>query len=52
MPGLVLVVDGQHRLYGAAHATNDIQLPVVAIPNSPWMEQIYQFVVINKGPKG
>lgn len=45
-PGLV--VDGQHRLYGAAHATNDVRLPVVAIPNSPWMEQIYQFVVINE----
>ncbi|NYG07760.1 hypothetical protein BJ986_002247 [Phycicoccus badiiscoriae] len=45
-PGLV--VDGQHRLYGAAHATNEVILPVVAIPNSPWMEQIYQFVIINE----
>ena len=45
-PGLV--VDGQHRLYGAAHSRNAITLPVVAIPDSPWMEQIYQFVVINE----
>ena len=43
-----LVVDGQHRLYGASHADMAIWLPVVAIPNSTWMEQIYQFVVINE----
>jgi hypothetical protein len=43
-----LIVDGQHRLYGAANADSKIYLPVVAIPNSPWMEQIYQFVVINE----
>jgi hypothetical protein len=44
-----LIVDGQHRLFGAAYSSSpDIWLPVVAIPNSPWMEQIYQFVVINE----
>ena len=47
-----LVVDGQHRLYGAANASKaEVILPVVAIPNSPWMEQIYQFVVINERAK-
>lgn len=47
-----LIVDGQHRLYGAANSESDpIYLPVVAIPNSPWMEQIYQFVVINEKAK-
>lgn len=46
-----LIVDGQHRLYGAANADTEIMLPVVAIPNSPWMEQIYQFVVINEKAK-
>ena len=47
-----LIVDGQHRLYGAAHSNSEtILLPVVAIPNSPWMEQIYQFVVINEKAK-
>lgn len=43
-----LVVDGQHRLFGAAQSDNEIWLPVVAIPNCNWAEQIYQFVVINE----
>ena len=43
-----LVVDGQHRLFGAAQADDEIWLPVVAIPNCCWTEQIYQFVVINE----
>jgi hypothetical protein len=43
-----LVVDGQHRLYGAASATSTIWVPVVAVPNSPWSEGIYQFIVINE----
>lgn len=43
-----IVVDGQHRLFGAAHASKEIILPVVAIPHCPWTEQIYQFVVINE----
>ncbi len=43
-----LVVDGQHRLFGAANCDNEIWLPVVALPNCSWAEQIYQFVVINE----
>jgi hypothetical protein len=43
-----VVVDGQHRLWGAANASHDINLPVVAIPNCAWTDQIYQFVVINE----
>ena len=43
-----IVVDGQHRLIGASNSTQDIWLPVVAIPNCSWQEQIYQFVVINE----
>jgi hypothetical protein len=48
-----LIVDGQHRLFGAANCSRSskIWLPVVAIPNSPWMEQIYQFVLINEKAK-
>lgn len=46
-----LVVDGQHRLFGAASCDNEVWLPVVAIPNCPWTEQIYQFVVINEKAK-
>jgi hypothetical protein len=42
-----LVVDGQHRLLGAAEADLDVHLPVVAMPHSNWSEQIYQFIVIN-----
>lgn len=43
-----LVVDGQHRLFGAANCDTEIWLPVVALPNCDWAEQIYQFVVINE----
>jgi len=43
-----LVVDGQHRLMGAASVEDDIMLPVVALTNASWIQQIYQFVVINE----
>jgi hypothetical protein len=43
-----LIVDGQHRLLGAAEANVPVILPVVAIPNTDWVEQIYQFIVINE----
>lgn len=43
-----VVVDGQHRLYGAASATPHVYLPVVAIPRCNWTEQIYQFIIINE----
>lgn len=43
-----LVVDGQHRLWGAASADKEIMLPVVGIPHCNWTDQIYQFVVINE----
>ncbi len=46
-----VVVDGQHRLWGAAKASKDIWLPVVALPNANWTEQIYQFIVINDKAK-
>lgn len=58
LPGLItsmealvrpaLVVDGQHRLWGAQAVDRDIYLPVVAFTNADWMQQIYQFVVINE----
>ena len=43
-----IVVDGQHRLYGAQSLPVDVMLPVVAIANANWQQQIYQFVVINE----
>ncbi len=43
-----LVIDGQHRLWGAANADREIWLPCVVLPNVDWVEQIYQFIVINE----
>jgi hypothetical protein len=43
-----LVVDGQHRLLGAAEANVDVVLPAVAMPHCNWPEQVYQFFVINE----
>lgn len=46
-----LVVDGQHRLLGAALAEHPIQLPVVLLPRASWVDQVFQFVLINEAAK-
>ena len=46
------VIDGQHRLAGAAKASNDIELPVVAFLDLELEKQIFQFVTINRTAKG
>lgn len=46
------VIDGQHRLVGAAKAETDIDLSVVIFVGLGQKEQIQQFVVINKEAKG
>jgi DGQHR domain-containing protein len=46
------VIDGQHRLAGASEATTDIELVVVAFIGLSDIEQINQFVTINKEAKG
>ncbi|HCN72328.1 MAG TPA: hypothetical protein DIS96_11670 [Pusillimonas sp.] len=46
------VIDGQHRLIGAMKAEKDILLPVVAFIGLSTMEQIQQFVTINREAKG
>lgn len=46
-----LVVDGQHRLLGAALAEEKICLPVVLIPRATWVDQVYQFVLINEAAR-
>jgi DGQHR domain-containing protein len=46
------VIDGQHRLAGAANAKDDINLPVVAFIGLDVESQIRQFVTINKEAKG
>jgi len=47
-----LIIDGQHRLIGAhqcsAEQGHDIFLPVVALPSASWVDQVYQFIVINE----
>lgn len=46
-----LVVDGQHRLLGAALVDEPITLPVVLLPHATWVDQVFQFVLINEAAK-
>lgn len=46
-----IIVDGQHRVFGAAAADETIALPVSALLGSSWPENVYQFVVINQKAK-
>lgn len=46
-----IIVDGQHRVFGAATVDQNILLAVCAIPNANWTESVYQFVVINQKAK-
>src|SRR5690348_15810435 len=46
-----IIVDGQHRVFGAAHADESMALPVCALLGSDWPENVYQFVVINQTAK-
>jgi len=48
-PGII--VDGQHRVFGAATANEGLLLSVCAIPDASWAESVYQFVVINQKAK-
>lgn len=48
-PGII--VDGQHRVFGAALADENLLLSVCAIPDASWAESVYQFVVINQKAK-
>lgn len=43
-----LVVDGQHRLIGAAMIASQVNIPVIVVPKATWLEQVYQFIVINE----
>jgi hypothetical protein len=44
-----LIVDGQHRVFGAAEARGPaVTFLVCAIPDCSWQEQAFQFVVINE----
>jgi hypothetical protein len=41
------VIDGQHRLLGAAACERNIPFTVCAIIDCPWEEQVFQFTVVN-----
>jgi hypothetical protein len=44
-----LIVDGQHRVFGASEVTGaEVQFLVCASPQCSWKEQAFQFVVINE----
>lgn len=47
-----LVIDGQHRLFGAAKVEEDIPLLVCSLVNPDWKEQVFQFTVINDKARG
>lgn len=44
-PGLIL--DGQHRVYGAKNAKSEVTLPIVILPGMDASEQVFHFYVIN-----
>lgn len=47
-----LIVDGQHRVFGAAEAAGPpVNFLVCAVPDCSWQEQAFQFVVINEEAK-
>lgn len=47
-----MIVDGQHRVNGAAESELDnIEFAVCAIKDADWVEQVFQFVVLNKMAK-
>ena len=46
------VIDGQHRLVGAAKADKEVELAVIAFLDLDLEEQVFQFVTINRTAKG
>lgn len=49
VPGLIM--DGQHRIFGAKEAREDIFLPVVLIPGLKLAEQVFNFYILNNKAK-
>lgn len=48
----LLVLDGQHRLYGLKNAKNEYNIPVVIFDNLSAQDEIRQFIDINTTQKG
>lgn len=49
VPGLIM--DGQHRIFGAKENNEEIHLPVVLIPGLGLSEQVFNFYVLNNKAK-
>ena len=47
-----LIIDGQHRTFGAAKLEEGIPLLVCALVKPDWKEQVFQFTVINDKAEG
>lgn len=43
-----MIVDGQHRVWGAAESEHEVPFAVCALEDADWKDQVFQFVVINK----
>lgn len=48
----LLVLDGQHRLYGLMNATNEYEIPVVIFDSLNSQQEVRQFIDINTTQKG
>lgn len=47
-----MIVDGQHRVNGAYNAsTSPVSFNICAIVDADWVEQVFQFVILNKTAK-
>lgn len=46
-----VIVDGQHRVFGASTIDQNMLLSVSAMPESTWSDSVFQFVVINQKAK-
>lgn len=48
----LFIIDGQHRVYGAAACQNDISLPVCIFNNLTLQQEVQYFLDINSNQKG
>lgn len=46
------IIDGQHRVLGAAQCERNIPFGVCVLMDCPWPEQVFQFTVVNYSAKG
>jgi len=52
VPGAFLVIDGQHRLYGAHEATVDVTLPVCIFEGLDLEQEVQYFLDVNGNQRG